>query len=456
VLRCNQCSSPPCVTICPVSALAKRPDGVIDVDPGRCIGCKACMQGCPYDALYLNEATGTAQKCHFCVHRTERGLAPACAVVCPTEAIIPGDFHDPDSVVSNLRREYDLAGRKVEAGTGPNVFYREAAPAGLDPGLTNAAGGFLWANPLSGLRADVEAFEAAEAKARARTTYDVPHPLQWGRRVSDYVFTKSLAAGVWLVAVLVLWPLRSPGLVLSATAASLLALGATSALLVLDLKRPARFWYLLRYPNWSSWLVRGAVVLGLYGALLALVAALALAGVRSAVFDVVTAAGAVFAAAYTGWLFHQAKGRVLWLRRGLAGDLVVHAMVAGAAVWCLYPLLARGLGGTEAVPAALPGRARAALAAALLLHAGLILLEGVRAPRGRRAEYARAHRLVTHGPFARRHWGVGVALGIALPLLLLAISGGGAALAVAGVLALTGLGVEAGILVRAGQALPIS
>ncbi len=60
VLRCNQCSDAPCVTICPVRALEKRPDGIVDVDPGRCIGCKACMQGCPYDALYLNDATGTA------------------------------------------------------------------------------------------------------------------------------------------------------------------------------------------------------------------------------------------------------------------------------------------------------------------------------------------------------------------------------------------------------------
>ena len=103
VLRCNQCTAAPCIEICPVNALEKRPDGIVDVDPARCIGCKACMQGCPYDALYLNESSGTAEKCHFCAHRTEIGLAPACAVVCPTEAIIPGDFHDPESMVSWLK-----------------------------------------------------------------------------------------------------------------------------------------------------------------------------------------------------------------------------------------------------------------------------------------------------------------------------------------------------------------
>ena len=100
VLRCNQCSDAPCIEICPVSALHKRPDGIVDVLPDACIGCKACMQGCPYDALYINESSGTAEKCHFCAHRVEVGLAPACAVACPTEAIIPGDFHDAGSGAS--------------------------------------------------------------------------------------------------------------------------------------------------------------------------------------------------------------------------------------------------------------------------------------------------------------------------------------------------------------------
>ena len=121
VLRCNQCTDAPCVTICPVHALEKRDDGIVDIDPDRCIGCKSCMQGCPYDALYMNDATGTAEKCHFCAHRTEVGLAPACAVVCPTEAIVPGDFDDPRSRVSELRNSGRLTARKTEAGTGRPV-----------------------------------------------------------------------------------------------------------------------------------------------------------------------------------------------------------------------------------------------------------------------------------------------------------------------------------------------
>ena len=54
VLRCNHCDDAPCVTICPTVALYRRPDGIVDFDNRRCIGCKSCMQACPYDALYID------------------------------------------------------------------------------------------------------------------------------------------------------------------------------------------------------------------------------------------------------------------------------------------------------------------------------------------------------------------------------------------------------------------
>ena len=107
VQRCNHCTDAPCVTICPVNALEKRPDGIVDIDRDACIGCKACMQACPYDAIYLNDDLGAVEKCHFCAHRVEKNLEPACVVVCPVEAIIPGDFDDPSSKVSRMTREHD-------------------------------------------------------------------------------------------------------------------------------------------------------------------------------------------------------------------------------------------------------------------------------------------------------------------------------------------------------------
>jgi len=459
VLRCNQCTSAPCVEICPVRALEKRPDGIVDVDPDRCIGCKGCMQACPYDALYLNESSGTAEKCHFCAHRTELGLAPACAVVCPTEAIVPGDFDDPASQVSRLKAAGDLVVRKPEAGTSPNVYYREVDAAGIVPTATNAGGGYLWANQMPGPQLDSQLFEMLEKRAEARTVYDVEHPTRWGSKVAAYLFTKSLSAGAFLAgaALLTPWfgeldglsgaPLWIPGL-------ALLFLLITTALLIADLKRPERFLYILRYPNWGSWLTRGSVILGGYGALLALWFGICLSGVdigallRLALVAV-TAVLALLAAVYTAWLFRQARGRVLWLSRGLTLGLALHALVAGAALLLLLSTVI-GLGERS-----IEGL-RLVLASGLTLHLFLGLGCSRFAPRGREVEYARVHRLITHGPFSRQHWLLGVLVGSVAPLALLTFPGNMPAWLAGAAAALLGLLIEESILVRAGQASPIS
>ena len=77
VNRCNQCANPPCVDICPVSAMTQRDDGIVGYNSDQCIGCKSCMQACPYNSIYIDPETGTAQKCHFCAHRVDRGMEPA-------------------------------------------------------------------------------------------------------------------------------------------------------------------------------------------------------------------------------------------------------------------------------------------------------------------------------------------------------------------------------------------
>ena len=81
-MRCNHCKDAPCVDICPTEALFTREDGIVDFDKDRCIGCKSCMQACPYDALYIDPETSTAAKCNYCAHRVDVGLEPACVNVC--------------------------------------------------------------------------------------------------------------------------------------------------------------------------------------------------------------------------------------------------------------------------------------------------------------------------------------------------------------------------------------
>jgi len=455
VLRCNQCTDAPCVSICPVTALDKRADGIVDVDPDVCIGCKSCMHACPYDALYINEDTGTAEKCHFCAHRTEMGLAPACAVVCPTEAIIPGDFDDPSSSVAQLRASGELSARKTEAGTGPNVWYREAAPAGLDPGATNLSHGYIWSNPPTGPRLEAQEFEALEEQAKARTVYDVPRKQLWGWKITGYLFAKSLAAGILPVAFLAALfsgSLADAGAALGGSLAlwSLAFLAITGALLVADLKRPDRFWMILVRPNWSSWLARGTFLIVAYSGVLTLWWLLGDAGTGlGTALGLAAVLLGVGTAGYTAYLFAQAHGRVLWMRRGYALHLVAQAGLAGAAFLVCWGAIASPL------PDAAQGALWWILFACIVAHGAFTLAEEHLAPAGREAEYHRAARLLTRGPYAYLHWPVGVGFGLVMPLGML-LFGPPALFAPAAALALLAMLVEEDLLVRAGQALPIS
>jgi Fe-S-cluster-containing dehydrogenase component len=121
--RCNHCDNPPCVYCCPTGASHIHSlGGVVLVEHNMCIGCKACLASCPYDARFVHP-DGYADKCTFCIHRVEKGLDPACVSVCPTRCMTFGDLEDPNSGVRKL-----LASRKYhslipEAGTKPQVFY---------------------------------------------------------------------------------------------------------------------------------------------------------------------------------------------------------------------------------------------------------------------------------------------------------------------------------------------
>ncbi len=472
VLRCNQCTDAPCVEICPTSALEKRTsDGIVDIDPDACIGCKACMQACPYDALYINEDSGTAQKCHFCAHRTERGLAPACAVVCPTEAIIPGDFHDPESRVSQMRDVFDLNVRKPEAGTRPNVYYREAAKPAIDPSCTNAGGGYLWAESREGIQLDSQRYlQQLEEKATARTVYNADHPPLWGSSITNYLFAKSIAAGAFLVGALHMSPLSDgltdaaragAGRMTSATIGAIsmgfvapliaiLALLVTTYFLVADLKRPDRFLSILLRPNWNSWLAKGSFILVGYGGVLTLWLGMSLFDIDLGVWgwvilipSLVLAAGS---AIYTAWLFGQSKGRVLWMKKGYALQLFAQALIAGSAILLIFHSVASGSASLT----------RFVLLIGLLVQLLFIVFEERLAPVGREVEYKRVTKLLHgSGPFAKRHLGLVLLGGIIAPAVLLTLSIPGA-WPLAGALALLGLWNDEDILVRAGQALPIS
>jgi Fe-S-cluster-containing dehydrogenase component len=100
--RCNHCDNPPCVYCCPTGASHVHDrGGVVLVTTTKCIGCKACIASCPYDARFMHPE-GYADKCTFCIHRVEKGQDPACVSVCPTHCMHFGDLDDPQSEVSRL------------------------------------------------------------------------------------------------------------------------------------------------------------------------------------------------------------------------------------------------------------------------------------------------------------------------------------------------------------------
>ena len=155
---CMQCANPPCTPVCPVSATYKRPDGIVAVDYDVCIGCRYCLVACPYNARttdfgeFHGDGTpeimdyetrpnfeygrpwqrepgqsdspiGNAHKCHFCLHRIENGLLPACVTTCLGGATYFGDYQDAESLVHELVGSGRTMRLLEEMGTEPMTFY---------------------------------------------------------------------------------------------------------------------------------------------------------------------------------------------------------------------------------------------------------------------------------------------------------------------------------------------
>src|SRR4029434_4718304 len=179
----------------------KRADGIVDFDKSICIGCKACMAACPYDAIFINPEDHSAEKCNFCAHRIDMNLEPACVVVCPTQAILVGDMNDTESYVSQIINREAVAVRRPEKETLPKLFYKGAHQATLDP--------LAEQRPDRGLFMQSEQQENSSqvvsgnpnynnSSAAALLSYDVSHAIPWDWKVSLYTWTKVIATGGYL------------------------------------------------------------------------------------------------------------------------------------------------------------------------------------------------------------------------------------------------------------------
>lgn len=120
---CNQCAKSPCTQVCPVGATYESPEGIALVDDKYCIGCRYCIQACPYGCRYIDPYKGTVDKCTLCYHRITKGLAPACIEVCPTKARIYGDLNDQEGELFKFRKEHNCQVLKPNLNTGSKLFY---------------------------------------------------------------------------------------------------------------------------------------------------------------------------------------------------------------------------------------------------------------------------------------------------------------------------------------------
>jgi Fe-S-cluster-containing dehydrogenase component len=120
---CNHCADSPCVQVCPVGATFDSPDGVVLVDKERCLGCRYCVQACPYGCRYIDPRTRTVDKCTLCYHRITKGLLPACVEVCPTGARMLGDLKNPTDPIHEFLRTHKVQVLKPQMATGSKTYY---------------------------------------------------------------------------------------------------------------------------------------------------------------------------------------------------------------------------------------------------------------------------------------------------------------------------------------------
>ncbi len=381
VTRCNHCANPPCVRICPVSAMYQRADGIVEFDSSICIGCKSCMQACPYDSIYLDPETSTAAKCHFCAHRIDVGLEPACVVVCPEHAILAGDLDNPATEISRKLAAAQATVRKPEQGTGPKLFYINGNDWSLHPTASPVRESYMWADKVTDQNVSsyehgafaLPVFTAKSgtpirtpqpqgtplngpiqiggrvAEHMVQTAYNAQHKIQWHWELASYIITKNIAGGLFML--LGLNALFNPS---SFSPVSFLAAGFTAMvfmlltvlLLIKDLAQPTRFFYILLRPQWKSWLTRGAFIMIGFAALAGLWWLLEaasywglvnrqLAEALRPVAAALTFPLALFTVIYTAFLLGQAEGRDMWQSPMLPFQLAAQSSMLSSGVFLI-------------------------------------------------------------------------------------------------------------------------
>src|SRR5687767_3376634 len=476
VMRCNHCADAPCVEICPVESLFTRADGIVDFDDRRCIGCKACTQACPYDAIYMHPDDHTSAKCNYCTHRVDIGLEPACVNVCPEHAIISGDMDNPETEISRLLARETVSVRKAEKGTNPKLFYIDGDKASLDPTEANPDTDYMWSSQSSGVGhhaghagnpsssanwapvgspkpgsfVQIQPRQKLESPSNPRRVYDAPNKgVLWGWEVSAYIWTKAIAAGAFLLPIIGGFFMQIPPPVkLVGAIIAFIFLALTGILLIMDLGRPDRFLYVLLRPQWRSWLTRGAYIITVYGGLLTAWLLASYFGFTAALnfIEPIAIVFALLSAVYTAFLFAQAKGRDFWQSPMLGVHMIIHSLMAGLAVFLIASVWLR-------VSVEFVMILTFVTFVSLVVHLITLAIE-MTTTHATDDAHAVA-KMITSGQFSRPFWLGMILVGNVLPMVLL-LTGSQFGFALAGVLILVGLYIGERIWVKAPQLVPLS
>ncbi|HEY5692503.1 MAG TPA: NrfD/PsrC family molybdoenzyme membrane anchor subunit, partial [Cyclobacteriaceae bacterium] len=416
----------------------------------------------------------TAAKCNYCAHRVDVGLEPACVNVCPEHAIVSGDMDDPNSEIAEMLAREQLSVRKPEKGTQPNVYYINGDEASLNPSSTERSDQYIWSSQKTGVghyakfaeklaagknandmlaeldakqisysNANKKSVEVLMDSGKPRRVYDTPDKgILWGWEVSAYILTKAISSGMililsmgWLMSIEV----ENNGKMFAGSLA-LIFLAITGALLVKDLDQPKRFLYVLFRPQWKSWLAKGAYVITFFGALISgwVVSLYFEANQLANLFFMAGALFAVMVAVYTAFLFAQSKGRDFWQSPTLVLHMFVHSLMAGSAVF----LLAASFISTDLTWLNFN---TTVLMGSTMINLILMLIELTITHPTHDAK--RVVAMITTGRYKVLFWVGAIAVGNALPLLLVtdlvAFPEGGALLVLIGIFITEKIWVEA-------------
>jgi len=465
VTRCNHCVNPPCVRICPVTAMYQRDDGIVEFDPSICIGCKSCMQACPYDSIYLDPETNAASKCTFCAHRVDVGLEPACVVVCPEHAILAGDMNDPASEISRTLATAQATVRKPEQGTGPKLFYINGNDWSLHPSASPANESYVWADKITeqnvaayqlpvikGDQTTEGALKSKEKTSRSgtpirvpqeqgrplngpiqiggrmaehmvQTAYNAQHKIYWHWELPSYLVTKNIAGGIFMLLSLgaIFNFFRFDSLTfLAAGFTAMVFMLLTVILLIKDLSQPKRFLNILFHPQWKSWVARGAFILvgftavaGLWwlieGATYMNWLSSDIASALRPIAAELTFPLALFAVIYTAFLLGQAEGRDMWQNNLLPFQLFAQSMMVASGVFLIVNMFV-------SFPVDLHMLLIALFPAGIALNLLLTLAGEFNSFASEVALLG--YREMTRGKFRNHYWWGGITLGHITPLVL--------------------------------------